>query len=74
MAVKIFIGICVGGIGGFLLGGMCGAMLTWFNNAVLVPRGLAATGSFEYWILFMAVPMGVVGAIAGAVVGASRSH
>jgi hypothetical protein len=55
--------VLIGAIGGFALGALLGALITLFNNAVLVPRGQAATGSYSFWVPFFGTAFAIIGVI-----------
>jgi hypothetical protein len=61
--LKPLFGLLIGAIGGFALGAILGALITLFNNAVLVPRGQAATGSYSFWVPFFGTAFAIVGAV-----------
>jgi hypothetical protein len=54
--------LLIGAIGGFALGALLGVLITLFNNAVLVPRGQAATGSYSFWVPFFGTAFAIIGA------------
>jgi hypothetical protein len=52
-----------GALVGFASGAILGALITLLNNAVLVPRGQAATGSYSFWVPFFGSAFAIIGAI-----------
>jgi uncharacterized membrane protein len=61
--LRLLFGVLIGAIGGFALGALLGVLITLFNNAVLVPRGQAATGSFSFWVPFFGAAFAIIGAV-----------
>jgi hypothetical protein len=61
--LRLLVGVLIGAIGGFALGALLGVLITLFNNAVLVPRGQAATGSYSFWVPFFGTAFAIIGAV-----------
>ncbi len=72
--MKILLGLLIGATGGFGLGAVVGALVTLFNNAVLVPRGQAAQGTYAFWVPFFGWIFAIGGTILGGLIGFSRGR
>ena len=64
----------IGALTGFVGGAACGAVVTLFNNEVLVPRGQAAQGSYVFWVPFFAWMFALTGLVIGGAVAFAASR
>jgi hypothetical protein len=70
----MLLGLLIGATGGFALGAVVGALVTLFNNAVLVPRGQAAEGSYAFWVPFFGWMFAIGGTIIGGILAFTRGR